>query len=154
MISPSNPALVQALDQIRRFPGEIAARQVRYGKIVICSPPIIEGGFPLPSRWVERARELGLIRPARVRRMPHAEEPPDCTRRADGEQGPEGAPRWMRLSGRAREVVEQLLTAGDDGCTVAELARAEDASGAFEELMVDLYRAGYASPCAALWGAK
>ena len=134
MISPSNPAIVQALDQIRRFPGEIAAKQVRYGKIVICSPPVIEGGFPLPSRWVERARELGLIRPARVRRMPHVVSA-------------------ARLSGRAREVVEQLLIAGDEGCTVAELARAEDASGAFEETMVDLYRAGYASPCAALWGA-
>lgn len=134
MISPTNPALVQALDQIRRYPGEIAAKQVRYGRIIVCEPPVIEGGFPLPSRWVERTREMGLIRPARVRRMPHVTSA-------------------VRLSGRAREVMEQLLIAGDKGCTVAELARAEDASGAFEEMMADLYRAGYASPCAALWAA-
>jgi hypothetical protein len=126
-----------ALAEIARYPGELSDRRLCYGRICVAEP--VQVGIPAPSRWVERLRAIGLLAPARVRRMPHVQ-----------------ADRLWRLEGLSRDVLKHLLDAGDDGLSVADLAQAcgcdpDDPSGAFRETLADLYRGGYASPPAALW---
>lgn len=130
-----------ALEQIRAWPGEYADRQIAYGRIVVADVPQV--GIRPPTRWVERLREMGLLRPARVRRMPSALLP---------RIGMLGA-RWTWLEGEEGRIMEALVCAGDDGLGVAELAGG-DPSGAMERTLIELYRAGYASPPAALWATE
>lgn len=129
MISLTSTFVTAALAEIRRYPGELSDRPIQLGRILICSP--IQVGIRPPSRWVERLREAGLLRPARVRRMPHVTSA-------------------ARLDGQEREIMTRLLDAGDDGLSLRDLAGG-DPSGALEETLRDLYRAGYASPPAGLW---
>ena len=145
---PGSPAAL-LLAEVVRYPGELSDRRICYGRICVAERP--EVGTSPPSRWVERLRAAGLLRPARVRLMPHVTP----SRIID------------RLSGQEREVAMMLLAARDaapspdeDGLTPGDLARAlglldadgrPDASGALERTLSDLYRAGYASPPAALW---
>lgn len=138
-------ATARALDLIAQFPGEYSDRQIRYGRVVVADVPDV-GESPLPSRWVERCREAGLLRPARVRAMPSAR----CPR-----VGQRTGERWMELEGQAFEVMLQLVTVREVGIGVGDLARlivgSEDPSGSMERTLIELYREGYASPPGALW---
>jgi len=133
-LSPSSFAAL-ALAEVARYPGELSDRPIRLGRILICSP--VEVGIRPPSRWVERLRAAGLLRPARVRILPHALATRD------------GRPRWSYLDGQERAVLVRLLDA-DDGLSVSALGDG-DPSGALERTLSDLYRAGYLSPPAGLW---
>lgn len=140
-----------ALAQIVRWPGEVADRRIAYGRIIVASPP--EVGKSPPTRWVERLRARGLLRPARVRLLSHVT-----------------AERIARLSGQELDVARLLLDVADaapspdlDGMQPSGIARAlglynadgqSDPSGALERTLQDLYRAGYASPPAALWATE
>lgn len=117
---------------IAEYPGELSDRRIKLGRVVICEP--VEVGIRPPSRWVERLRAAGLLRPARVRVMPHAGAMRD------------GRPRWSYLDGQDREVVIRLLDA-DDGLGVSDLGD----GGALDRTLSDLYRGGYLSPPAGLW---
>lgn len=133
-LSPSSFAAL-ACREIARWPGELSDRPIRLGRIMVCSP--VEVGIRPPSRWVERLRAAGLLRPARVRVMPHALALRD------------GRPRWSYLDGQERAVLVSLLDAAD-GLSVSELGDG-DPSGALERTLADLYRGGYLSPPAGLW---
>jgi hypothetical protein len=124
-----------ACREIARYPGELSDRPIRMGRILVCSP--VEVGIRPPSRWAERLRAAGLLRPALVRVMPHAAALRD------------GRPRWSYLDGQERAVVIRLLDA-DDGLSVSALGDG-DPSGALERTLADLYRGGYLSPPAGLW---
>lgn len=132
---PGSFAALAAVE-VRRYPGELSDRRLTYGRI--CVAEQLQVGIPAPTRWVERMREAGLLAPARVRRMPHIT-----------------IERLARhaLSEQERRVMLALLVAGNGGLAVDELAIAEEPSGALRETLADLYRAGLASPPAALWPA-
>ena len=125
----SYAALVLA--EVVRYPGELSDRRLCYGRICVAEVPQV--GISAPSRWVERLREMELLAPARVRIMPHVT-----------------IDQVARLDGQEMELMARLLGAGQAGLSVAELAQGEP-SGAMERTLRDLYRAGYASPPAALW---
>lgn len=131
-----------ALTQIVRWPGEIADRRIAYGRIVVASPP--EVGKSPPTRWVERLRAEGLLRPARVRRMPCALAP---------RIGFLTGERWRHLEGEGLRIMGVLVASGDEGLLVADLAGG-DPSGALERTLQELYRVGLASPPAALWATE
>lgn len=132
-----------ALAEIRRWPGELSDRPIRYGRVLVCAP--VEVGKTPPTRWVERLRAEGLLRRAAIRAMPHVTE------------------RSLTdyLTGLPAQAMRHLLDLRhegdrlDGGLTIGELSvllgGSPDPSGALEEAMVDLYRAGYASPPAGLW---
>ena len=124
-------ALLQAVVD---YPGEHADRRIAYGKIIVAAPPEVDNP---PSRWVEKMREAGWLRPARVRCMPHVR-----------------ASHIARYGGDAERALSLLWTEGANGIEVGELARlvtGADPSGAFERTLIDLYRDGVCSPPAALW---
>ena len=133
-LSPSSFA-AHACHEISRYPGELSDRPIRLGRLLVCSP--VEVGIRPPSRWVERLRAAGLLRPALVRAMPHAHALRD------------GRPRYSYLDGQERAVLIRLLDT-DDGLSVSALGDG-DPSGALERTLSDLYRAGYLSPPAGLW---
>ena len=143
---PGSPAHL-LLAEVVRYPGELSDRRICYGRICVAEVPQV--GISPPTRWVERLRALGLLRPARIRLMPHIT-----------------SERIERLSGQERDVLRALAGstaaegADDDGLSLSVLAETlglydehgePDASGALERTLSDLYRAGYASPPAALW---
>lgn len=133
-LTPSSFA-AHACREIARYPGELSDRPIRLGRILVCSP--VEVGIRPPTRWVERLRAAGLLRPARVRALPHATAMRD------------GRPRWSYLDGQERAVLVRLLDA-PDGLSVSDLGDG-DPSGALERTLSDLYRSGYLSPPAGLW---
>lgn len=127
------------LAQIVAYPGELADRQIRYGRIVVCEPPEVQDP---PQQWVHKLRTLGLVAPAAVRRMPSSLQP---------RVGFTLGERWQYLDGDALRMMSALVAAGEEGLKVQQLALGDDPSGALERVLVDLYREGYASPPAALW---
>ncbi len=140
MISTRPDSFARAvLAEVVRFPGELSDRRLCYGRVCVAEPPQV--GIPAPSRWVERLRAIGWIAPARVRLMPHV-----------------GAERIGRTVGQDRQVLD-LLAVASDGLAVEDIARGlgldpADSSGALRQTLQDLYRAGYASPPAALWATE
>lgn len=139
-----------ALAQIVRYPGELSDRRICYGRICVAEP--VQVGISPPTRWVERLRREGLLRPAAARLMPHV------TRE-----------RIERLDGQDRAVLRLLAgstaAAGTDGDGLTPQVLAEclglydadgqpDPSGALERTLSELYRDGYASPPAALWATE
>lgn len=126
------------LSAICRYPGEYSDRQIRYGKIVIADVP--NEVQNRPSRWVAKLREQGVVAPALVRLGWHVE-----------------ARHIERTEGQARTVLD-LLAAHPEGIEAEELARRvsgqSEASGSLKETLADLYRAGLASPPAALWATE
>lgn len=133
-LAPSSFA-ARACREIAIYPGELSDRPIRLGRFLVCSP--VEVGIRPPTRWVERLRAAGLLRPALVRVMPHTHALRD------------GRPRWFYLDGQERAVLARLLDT-PDGLSVSALGDG-DPSGAMERTLSDLYRAGYLSPPAGLW---
>lgn len=137
MINLTAPWVAPLLAEIAHYPGELADRKIRYGAVVVCDVPTV--GIPPVKRWVERLREVGLLRPARVRAMPTA-----TTRRV------------ARLCvTREQRIMGLLLGAGVEGLAMTEISEAldgaHDPGGTLEEAVVELYRGGLASPPAGLW---
>lgn len=126
------------LADVVAYPGEMSDRRICHGKICVAEVPQVENP---PSRWVERLREQGLLRPARVRLMPHVK-----------------AATMARYEGDARAILLILATVREDGIEVGELTRrvvgVDNPSGAFERTLTGLYRDGVASPPAGLWATE
>jgi len=145
--APDGSVYAEILAIVRTYPGEYSDRPIWVGKICVAGVPEV-GDRALPTRWPERMREAGMLRPARIRLAAHVQE-------ARARYAAHVEVRRMVYQSDQERAVWALLWTSEDGLLMGELVAAlggdEAASGALKETLQGLYRAGLATPPGAVW---